>query len=394
MEPIYLDCNATTPVAPEVLDAMLPWLGARCGNPSSLHARGTEAADAVGAARRSVARLIGARSPREIVFTSGGTESDVAALRSHAALAREERGALRVVATAIEHPAVLETLGQLEREGFEIALARVDRDGRLDLDGFVALLDGAPCAAATAMWVNNETGAIQDVGALGAACRERGVPFHVDGVQAVGRMPIAVGELPIDTLALSAHKLHGPKGAGALYVRRGIPFRALLFGGSQEGGRRAGTENVPGIAGLGRAAELALASLGSAAEVARLRDRLERGVLEALDGVSVNGARGPRIGNTANLTFAGVSGEALVALLSELGVCASTGAACASGKQAPSHVLLAMGLSPAEASSSLRLSLSRTTTETEVDAALRALVEAVRRLRAVARGSAALPSKG
>jgi len=389
MEPIYLDCNATTPVAPEVLEAMLPWLGARCGNPSSLHARGTEAADAVGAARRSVARLIGARSPREIVFTSGGTESDVAALRSHAALAREERGALRVVATAVEHPAVLETLGQLEREGFDIALAGVARDGRLDQDGFIALLDGAPCAAAAAMWVNNETGIVNDVATLGAACRARGVAFHVDGVQAVGRMPISVGELPIDTLALSAHKLHGPKGVGALYVRRGIPFRALMFGGSQEGGRRAGTENVPGIAGLGRAAELALAKLSQAGQVARLRDRLERGVLESVGGVSVNGLQGPRIGNTANLTFEGLSGEALVALLSELGVCASTGAACASGKQAPSHVLLAMGLSPAEASSSLRLSLSRTTTESDIDAALRALVEAVRRLRAVARGSAA-----
>jgi cysteine desulfurase len=394
MEPIYLDCNATTPVAPEVLQAMLPWLGPRCGNPSSLHARGAEAADAVGAARRSVARLIGARAPREVVFTSGGTESDVAALRSHAALGREERGAERLVATAVEHPAVLETLAQLEREGFEIALAAVDREGRLDLDGFVALLDSAPCAAATAMWVNNETGIVNDVARLGAACRERGVPFHVDGVQAVGRMPLSVGELPIDTLALSSHKLHGPKGVGALYVRRGVAFRALLFGGSQEGGRRAGTENVPGIAGLGRAAELALEQLPRAAAVGRLRDRLERGALEALDGVSVNGAAGPRIGNTANLTFEGLSGEALVALLSELGVCASTGAACSSGKQAPSHVLLAMGLTPAQASASLRLSLSRTTTEAEVDAALGLLVEAVGRLRAVARGSAPVSEPG
>jgi cysteine desulfurase len=207
-------------------------------------------------------------------------------------------------------------------------------------------------------------------------------------------MPISVSELPIDTLALSAHKLHGPKGVGALYVKRGLAFRPLLFGGSQEGGRRAGTENVPGIAGLGRAAELALANLGSAAEIARLRDRLEQGLLAALDGVSVNGARGPRIGNTANLTFEGVSGEALVALLSELGVCASTGAACASGKQAPSHVLLAMGLSPGEASSSLRLSLSRTTTETDVDTALAVLVDAVGRLRAVARGSARAAGPG
>ena len=387
MEPIYLDCNATTPVAPEVLEAMLPWLGPRCGNPSSLHRRGSEAADAVGAARRSVARLIGARSPREIVFTSGGTESDVAALLSAARGERRRRGARRVVATTVEHPAVLETLALLAREGFEVALAPVDGEGRLDEARFIELLDQAPCAAASALWANNETGVIHDVARLGAACRERGVPFHVDAVQAAGRLALEVAALPIDSLALSGHKLHGPKGVGALYLRRGLPFEPLLVGGGQEGGRRAGTENVPAIVGLGRAAELALAGLPGMPALAALRGRLERGALERIENVQVHGAQAPRIANTTSLRFEGLSGEALVALLSELGVCASTGAACATGKQAPSHVLLAMGLDPAGASSSLRLSLGRDSAEADVQAALERLSGAVARLRAVSAGA-------
>ena len=384
MEPIYLDCNATTSVATEVLEAMLPWLGARCGNPSSLHLRGSEAADAVGAARRSVARLVGARSASEIVFTSGGTESDVAALFSHA---RNARAARRIVATAVEHPAVLESLARLAEERFEIALAPVDAEGRLDVERFVALLDEAPCALATAMWANNETGVLNDVARLGLACRERGVPLHVDAVQAAGRLPLRVAQLPVDSLALSAHKLHGPKGIGALYLRRGVPFRPLVVGGGQEEGRRGGTENVPAIVGFGRACELALAGLDRAADIARLRDRLESGALEALLGVNVNGGGAPRLSNTTNLRFEGLSGEALVTLLSALGVCASTGAACSSGKRAPSHVLLAMGLDPAAASSSVRFSLSRETRAAEVETALVRLIEAVVRLRALSSGA-------
>lgn len=380
---VYLDNNATSALAPEVLEAMLPWLRGRCGNPSSLHRAGTDAADAVARARRAVARLIGARSPREIVFTSGGSEADVAALRSAARLAAQ-RGARRVVGTRIEHAAVLETLRALEREGFELALADCDDQGRIDAAHFERLLDETPCALATAMWANNETGVIQDVARLGAAARARGVPFHVDAVQAVGKLALDVSALPIDTLALSAHKFHGPKGVGALYVRRGAEFAPLFTGGPQEDGRRAGTENVPGIVGLGRAAELALERLRRASEIAALRDRLEAGLCAALPGVRVHGAGAPRLPNTTNLAFAGLSGEALVTLLSELGLCASTGSACASGKQAASHVLQAMGCDLVETSSSLRLSLGQDTTPQDVEAALERIPSAVRRLRALA----------
>lgn len=381
---VYLDNNATSALAPEVLEAMLPWLRERCGNPSSLHRAGTTAADAVARARRSVARLIGARSPREIVFTSGGSEADVAALRSALRLGPARRGARRVVGTRIEHAAVLETLRALEREGFELALADCDDQGRIDVEHFERLLDEAPCALSTAMWANNETGVVQDVARLGTAARARGVPFHVDAVQAVGKLVVEVSALAIDTLALSAHKLHGPKGVGALYVRRGVEFAPLITGGPQEGERRAGTENVPGLVGLGRAAELALERLPRAQEIARLRDRLESGLCAALDGVRVHGAAAERLPNTTNLAFGGLSGEALVTLLSELGVCASTGSACASGKQAASHVLLAMGCDLAETSSSLRLSLGYDSTAEDVEAALERIPGAVRRLRALA----------
>ena len=381
---VYLDNNATSALAPQVLEAMLPWLSGRCGNPSSLHPAGTAAADAVARARRSVARLIGARSPREVVFTSGGTESDVAALRSAAQRARRAGGPLRLVGTRIEHAAVLETLKRLEAEGFEVALADCDGQGRVDVAHFERLLDAGPCALATAMWANNETGVVQDVAALGAAARARAVPFHVDGVQAVGKLGVDVAALPIDTLALSAHKLHGPKGVGALYVRRGFEFEPLVTGGPQEGERRAGTENVPGVVGLGRAAELALERLARVGELAALRDRLEAGLVAALPGVRVHGAGAERLPNTTNLAFEGVSGEALVTLLGEQGLCASTGSACASGKQAASHVLLAMGCDLAETSASLRLSLGFDTPPADVAAALELVPRAVARLRALA----------
>jgi cysteine desulfurase len=308
----------------------------------------------------------------------------VAALRSAAHQGLARRGARRLVGTRIEHAAVLETLLRLEREGFELALAGCDAQGRVDAAHFERLLDERPCALATAMWANNETGVLQDVARLGAAARERGVHFHVDAVQAAGKLALDVARLPIDTLALSGHKLHGPRGVGALYVRRGVELEPLVSGGPQEDGRRAGTENVPALVGLGRAAELALERLPRAAELAVLRDRLEAGLLAALEGVRVHGAGALRLPNTTNLAFEGVSGEALVTLLGERGLCASTGSACASGKQAASHVLLAMGCDLAETSSSLRLSLGFDSTPADVDAALALVPEAVRRLRALA----------
>jgi cysteine desulfurase len=379
---IYLDNNATTRVLPEVLDAMLPWFGEDFGNASSLHFLGQRAADAVAAARSSVARLVGAASPREIVFTSGATESNQSAI--HAALAARP-AARRVVTTAVEHAAVLEPLEALAGRGLEVVRVGVDAQGRLDHDALEAAL-GPGCALVSVMWANNETGAVHDVARIGAACRTDGIPFHVDAVQAAGKLPLALASLPVDMASFSAHKLHGPKGVGCLYVRRGFPFEAWQKGGGQEDERRAGTENVPGIVGFGRAAELARQALerGALAEVARLRDRLEQGLCTALSGVRVHASGLPRVPNTTNLRFEGISGEALVALLSEAGICAATGSACSSGRQAPSHVLLAMGLSPAEASGSLRLSLSRETTPAEIDTTLGVLPGLVAQLRALA----------
>jgi cysteine desulfurase len=375
MASLYFDNNATTRLAPEAFEAMRPWLEGDCGNPSSLHFLGTAAADAVARARGQVAKLIGAAFPREVAFTSGGTESNTAAIRSAVRVHPDRR---RIVATAVEHPAILEPLDELARRGYDIARVGVDRQGRLDIERMLGAI-GPDCALVTAMWANNETGAVHDVKAVGEAARAHGVPFHVDGVQAAGRIPIHVESLPIDTCSFSAHKLHGPKGVGALYVRRTSAFEPLLRGGGQEEERRAGTENVPGIVGFGRAAELASAWLADPANVQRLtalRDQLERELCARIADVDVHAKDAVRVPNTANLRFDGVSGEALLMLLSHEGVCVSTGSACASLKQAPSHVLLAMGESIEQASSSLRFSLSRYTGAQE----LAQLVEIVPRL--------------
>lgn len=380
MQTIYLDNNATTAVAPEVAQAMLAALTEGYGNPSSLHVQGTRAAEAIAQARTRVARLVGA-SPREIVFTSGGTEGDQTALFAAAHARRPRR---RILTTAVEHPAVHAPLERLASEGFEVVRVGVEPSGALRIDELLARIDD-DCALVSVMWANNETGVLHDVRTIGAACRKAGVLFHVDGVQAVGRMPVRLRELEIDYLTVSGHKLHGPKGVGALYVRRGAPLEALIVGGSQEAERRAGTENVPGIVGLGAAAELAERWLqaGGATQLAALRDRLEHGLCERIPRVRVSGAGLARSPGTCNLILGDVSGEALVMLLSEEGLCASSGSACSSGKQAPSHVLLAMGLSPAEASSSLRLSLSRFTTAADVERALELVPAAVAGLRSL-----------
>ena len=381
MRVIYLDNNATTRVAPEVLEAMLPWLRDEYGNPSSLHVLGQRAADAVAAARSSVARLIGA-GPSEIVFTSGGTEANQTAL--HATLARARAGQ-RIVTSAVEHPAVLEPLEVAEARGFTVERVAVAPSGRVDPGAVCERID-SDCALVSVMWANNETGVVNDVASIGAVCRERGVPFHVDAVQAAGKLALDLGRTPIDLCTLSAHKLHGPKGVGALYVRRGYELDAWQRGGGQENERRAGTENVPGIVGFGRAAELARAFIegGGDAELARLRDRLEAGLLERVPDSHVNGGAEARTPNTTNLRCAGVSGEALVMLLSEQGICASTGSACSSARHAPSHVLEAMGLAPEEVSGSVRLSLSRETTEEQVERCLQIVPEVVGQLRTLA----------
>ncbi len=378
---LYFDNNATTAPAREVLDAMWPCFVEHYGNPSSLHGAGEDAAQAVAAARAALARLVGAGSPARLCFTSGATESNVTALRSALRSQRERR---RVLASAVEHPAVLEPLAAARAEGFEVVTIGVDSDGRLDLAQLRAELDER-AALVSVMAVNNETGVVHDLAAVAAEARSAGALLHVDAVQAAGKLAFSCEGLGADFVAFSAHKLHGPKGVGALYVRRGVELEPLLRGGPQEQERRGGTENVPGIVGFGKAATLAREWLesGGPQRLASLRDRLENELLRTIEGTHVHGRGAPRVSNTSNLRFDGISGEALVALASDEGLCVSTGAACSASRHRPSHVLLAMGLSPAEASSSVRLSLSRYTTEAEVERALEVLSNAVRRLRAL-----------
>lgn len=383
---LYFDNNATTAPDPAVVEAMLPYLRESFGNPSSLHPLGVEAADALARARTWTARLLGARSPREVTFTSGGTESIRTAIDS--ALATRP-GRRRIVTSAVEHAAVNAPLERLERAGHEVVRVGVDGQGRLDVDAAVAAVDDR-CALASFQWVNNETGVVtpRDVlRTLGEACRVHGAALHVDAMQAAGKVPLGVAELPLDLVSISAHKFHGPKGSGALWVRADAPFEPLFVGGPQELDRRAGTENVPAAVGLGKAAELALAHVSDPdgpAGVARLRDALEAGVLERVPGARVHGAGAPRVPSTASFSFEGIAGEALVMLLGELGLAASSGSACSSGKQGPSHVLLAMGIPERLALGALRLSLARTTTAAEVEAAVELVTSAVDALRRIA----------
>ncbi len=374
MHRIYLDHNATTPLDPRVLDAMLPFLRDDFGNPSSLHWFGQRARGAVEEARARVAGLVGAE-PAEIVFTSGGSESDNAALRG--AKAREPRAA--VVCSAIEHHAVLNTTKAMREEGRPIGIARVGEDGVVDLDDLAARVDDRTVVVSV-MLANNETGVVQPVAEAARIARGRGALVHCDAVQAAGKVPIDVRALGVDLLTLSAHKLYGPKGVGCLYVRRGTPMAPLVRGGAQERNRRAGTENVAGVVGYGVAAALAREGLeAEALRVAVLRDRLEVRLL-AIPGVRRNGD-GPRVPNTTNVSFEGLDAEALLIALDLEGIAASTGAACAAGGIEPSHVLRAMGLPPERVQSSLRLSLGRSTTEADVDRAAGIIAAVVARQR-------------
>lgn len=376
MHRIYLDHNATTPLDPRALEAMLPFLRDDYGNPSSLHWFGQRARAAVEQARAEVAALVGA-DPAEIVFTSGGSEADNLALRGAAAKARSPRTA--VVSSAIEHHAVLNTAKAMRDEGRPVAIARVREDGVLDLDDLAEKVDEAT-AVVTVMLANNETGVLQPVREASRIARARGALVHCDAVQAAGKVPIDVRALDVDLLALSAHKLYGPKGAGCLYVRRGTPMAPLVRGGAQERNRRAGTENVAGAVGFGAAAATAReAPAAEAGRVAALRDRLEARLL-AIPAVRRNGD-GPRVPNTTNVSFEGVDAEALLIALDLEGVAASTGAACAAGGIEPSHVLRAMGYPPERVQSSLRLSLGRGTTQEDVDRAADIIAAVVARMR-------------
>jgi cysteine desulfurase len=373
---VYLDHNATTPLAPRALEAMLPFLREEYGNPSSLHRFGQRTRAAVERARAEVAALVGAE-PSEIVFTASGSEADNMALRGAAARAKPPRAA--VVCTAVEHHAVLNTARAMRDEGRPVAVARVREDGVLDLDDLAAKVDDAT-AVVSVMLANNETGVLQPVAEAARIARGRGALVHCDAVQAAAKIPIDVRALDVDLLALSAHKLYGPKGAGCLFVRRGTPLAPLVRGGAQERNRRAGTENVPGIVGFGAAAALAGECLDAeAARVAALRDRLEA-LLVAIPGVRRNGD-GPRVPNTTNVSFEAVDAEALLIALDLEGIAVSTGAACAAGGIEPSHVLRAMGQSPERVQSSLRLSLGRDTTPQDVDHAAEVVAAVVARIR-------------
>jgi cysteine desulfurase len=376
MERIYLDHNATTPLDPSALEAMVQVLREGFGNPSSQHWFGQKARAAVEDARSQVAALIGA-TPAEIVFTGSGTEADNLALRGVAAAAREPRRGL--VASAVEHHAIVHTLRALAEEGWPVATVRVQESGIVDVDDLAAKVDGG-VALVSLMLANNETGVIEPVKEAAALAHERGALVHCDAVQAAGKIPVDVGELGLDLLSLSAHKFYGPKGVGALYVRRGTPMRALLRGGAQERNRRAGTENVAGIVGMGRAAETARQKLAAEGQrLASLRDQLEARLLGL--GARRNGD-GPRVPNTTNVSFAYAEAEGLVMALDLLGVAVSTGAACAAGGTEPSHVLGAMGLPRERVQASLRFSLGRATTEGDVERAAEAVASCLERQRA------------
>lgn len=376
----YFDSNATTRVAPEVLQAMLPYLTEKWGNPSSSYRFGKDLVAPLQAARESVAALIGA-DPTEIIFTSCGTESINTAITSCLYTQPDRR---HIVTSAVEHSATRSCCAALRERGYEVTYLPVNPDGSLDLLRFEQALR-PDTAVVSIMWANNETGVLFPIPKIAALCRARGILMHVDAVQVPGKLKIDVNALGVDLLSLSAHKLHGPKGIGLLYVRQGTPFRALVAGGHQEEGHRGGTENVPYIVGFGRAAELARAITPEAQrELAARRDALEQAVLTQIPHTARNGAKEPRLPNTTNLSFAGIEAEALLMLLDQLGIFASSGSACTTGSVAPSHVLTAMGRSPAEARSTIRFSLDYETTAEDIAYLMSHLPRLVAELRAAA----------
>jgi len=378
MELIYLDNNATTRPDPQVVEAMLPYLREVYANPSSVHRFGQQARKAVDDARAQVAQLIGAPE-RQITFTSGGTESVNTALRGILAARSPRR---RIVTSAVEHSASHELCARLAQQNVEIVQISVGQGGQLDLDHLSAQVN-EQTALVNIMWANNETGVLCPVQAVAECCKRHRVPFHCDATQAVGKIPVDVNEAGVDAMSFAAHKFHGPKGVAALYLRRGLHIDPLLIGGPQENNRRGGTENVPGIVGMGVAAELARQHLPDMRCVGQLRDRLEEGILQNIPQTAVNGSGAARLPNTTNIGFLRLEAEAILMLLSEQGICASAGAACSSGSLEPSHVLQAMRLDPRQAHGAIRFSLSRLTTATEIQRTLELLPPIIARLRQV-----------
>lgn len=386
-EIVYLDNNATTPLDPAVVEEMLPFLTKYYGNPSSGYAFAARARKAVDLARERLAAILGC-APSEIVFTSGGTEANNAVIHSTLQLephgkfatARTRRGG-HVVTSAVEHNAVLRPCQDLEKHGCRVTFLRVDRYGNVDLAELEAAIR-PETDLVSMMWANNETGVLFPVPKIAEICRRKGVLFHTDAVQAVGKIPIRLRETAINFLSLSAHKFHGPKGVGALYVNGRTRFSSLIAGGSQENGRRGGTENVAGIVGLGKAAELALKYLTEARNICLVRDRFEKAILESVSGASVNGAGALRIANTSSLSFEGIESSAALLLLDRHGICCSAGSACRTGSHEASHVLRAMNPTGDGARRSLRFSFGRFNTEAEIDRAIEIVPRVIGKLRA------------
>ena len=381
MKVIYLDNNATTQCSPAVVEAMLPYFSEKYGNASSMHTFGGNNRHVIDQARQQVASLIGAAHADEIIFTSCATESDNTAIFS---AVRSYPKKKHIITSAVEHPAIMEPYKYLEAQGYRVDFIGVDECGRFDMQRFQSVLD-EDTALVSVMWANSETGTIFPIAEIARLTHQKGALFHTDAVQAVGKIPVNVQEMDIDMLSLSAHKFHGPKGVGALYVRRGTRFMPYLMGGHQEKHRRAGTENVPYIVGLGKAAELAQKRLtdGTSAKIAALRDELEQGIVATIADVKVNGDPEHRVPNTTNISFGYIEGESILMYLNDLGVCASSGSACTSGSLEPSHVLRAMGVPFQFAHGSIRFSLSDQTTREDIELVLKELPPIIERLRKI-----------
>jgi cysteine desulfurase len=378
MNVIYVDNNATTMVAPEVLDVMVPYFSIYYGNPSSMHSFGGEVATKISEARENVATLIGAQ-PEEIIFTSCGTESDSTAIR---AAIESQPDKKHIVTSRVEHPAVKNLYESLSKKGYRTTFVPVDNLGRLDIDYLYDSLSD-DTAIVSIMWGNNETGVIFPIEEIAQQVKSRGIVFHTDAVQVVGKIPIDVSQTAVDMLSLSGHKFHSPKGIGTLYIRKGTRFSPFLIGGHQEKGRRGGTENTASIIGMGKAAELAAQHLKADGykPISRLRDKLERNLLDTIPHAMVNGDPKNRLPNTSSIAFEYVEGEAILLMMNEHGICASSGSACTSGSLEPSHVLRAMGVPFTAAHGSIRSSLSRYNTEEEIDKILEVLPPIIERLR-------------
>lgn len=391
MNEIYFDHSATTPVLPEVVEAMSVFFTDNYGNPTSLYRTGRRARAALEAARQSVAEVLGADDGKEIIFTGSGTEADNLAIKG-VALAKRKRGN-HLVTLAIEHPAVIEPLRHLEKQGFEVTYVPVDKSGIADPADVVAAITDKTILVSV-MLANNVVGTVQPVGEISRHTKARGIALHTDAIQAVGNIPVKVNDLGVDLLAVSGHKFHGPKGVGALYVRQGTRLDPIIHGGGQERGKRSGTENVPGIIGLGKALQIAEAEREhKAARLAGLRERLVKGVLNTVDEATYLGDPVKRLPGNACFSFKHIEGESLILHLDMMGIAASSGSACASNSLEPSHVILAMGYSAVDAHGSLRITMGRATTEAEVDKLIEVLPGIVTRLRRMSPFSAEAPAE-